>query len=77
MGDNKLMSALAMIIAEHEVMKAKLAEMGEIHDEVPAKWCSTGEPLVNLDEVIHDFNKSALYKEFLNSVGLRGWGKPK
>ena len=47
-----MLEGMAVMIAEHEVMKARLVELEEIYDEVPARWCGSGEPIVDLKKTI-------------------------
>jgi len=47
-----MLRGMAVMIAEFEVLKARLVELGEITNTVPARWIKTNEPIVNLEETI-------------------------
>lgn len=49
-----MLEALATYVAEHQVMKKRLLELGEIKNCVPLRW-SNDEPLVDLPQVISKF----------------------
>jgi len=53
-----LLKGMAVMIAEYEVMKAMLIELGYVQDtKPPLRWTATGEPLVNLEDVIRKHMK--------------------
>lgn len=47
-----MLTGMACMVAEHEVMKARLVELEEITDTTPTRWRGSGEPIINLKEVI-------------------------
>lgn len=54
----KMQQAMAIIIAEHEVMRDCLVDHGLIQPGIPLKWAvgpDTGKNIVNLEEVIAKF----------------------
>ena len=53
----KLTVAMAQIIAEHEVMRDKLLELGQINDGIPIRWADSNEPIVDLEKTIAAFMK--------------------
>jgi hypothetical protein len=57
--DPLIAKALAVMIAEHEAFKARLVELGEIYNEVPARWTATGEPCINLTDVIAEHKQQS------------------
>ncbi len=71
--DNKtieaMQKAMAVIIAEHEVMRNRLIELDEIFSGVPLRWCKNGEPIVNLEKTIAEWVRS---KEHERSSGDQG-----
>lgn len=50
-----MLRGMAVMIAEYEVMKARLVELEEIYDEVPARWRGSGEPIVDVQEAIRKY----------------------
>lgn len=52
-----LQEAMALIIAEHEVMRKRLIEIEEIYEDSPIRWRGSGEPIVQLDAEVQKFLK--------------------
>lgn len=50
-----MLETMALFIAEHEVMKKRLIELGEIKNSAPLRWTADDKPLVDLPEVIEKF----------------------
>jgi hypothetical protein len=51
------LEAMAILIKEHEIMRLRLKELGEITDTLPIKWIESGKTLVDLDEFFSQIEK--------------------
>lgn len=52
---NALAQVNALMLAEHEVMRKRLIELGEIEKDAPICWAATGILLVNLEQSVQEF----------------------
>lgn len=68
MADDIVMRAFALIIAEHEVMRKKLTEMGEIHETAPLRWKSDGKPIVSLEKAVNEFMQNKKANDVLDDL---------
>jgi hypothetical protein len=47
-----MLRGMAVMVAEFEVMKHRLVQLGEITNTTPARWVEDNKPIVNVEEAI-------------------------
>jgi hypothetical protein len=57
-GKDILTRVMALMIAEHGVMRARLMELEELCPDLPLRWKNSGEPIVDLNKTISDYIQS-------------------